>query len=355
MWKLIAGQIDEIQKPPPGTRRTIMATTWTAGERRFCAQLGDVLTKFGHEWCVCSAEVARMAEKMNSDIFISSAFWIKIPPPDPASGVISLLYIHSPGCVSPANYQHINTYENLLFAQSGTGELEECFRKNGKSFRQLETYLTLGKTNFCDSPKRRIAYVGYLHESRRRDEFAKLFELLDAAGYCEFYGPANQWQKKGLKSWKREMPFRGCRDVQDVMEPAGIALLLHSQQQFASGSPVYRDFEALSSSCVIITEKTAFMEENFGDCALFIDTDRPVEEIFEQIDTHVKWIHAHPEEAIEMARKSHQIFCDKFSLEGECEKILKFVDEISAASSRSESESEMPEREAVATFSVPEV
>jgi hypothetical protein len=167
---------------------------------------------------------------------------------------------------------------------------------------------------------------------------SKLFQLLDETGYCDFYGSARAWSGKSAHSWKGEIPLRGLRDVQDVMEEAGIALLLHHEQQFKSGSAVYRDFEALSSSCVIITEKTAFMQENFGDCALFIDTDHSVEEIFEQIDTHVRWIHAHPEEAIEMARKSHQIFCDKFSLEGECEKILKFVDEISAASAACQSE-----------------
>ncbi|MDR2341240.1 MAG: hypothetical protein LBD72_02850 [Puniceicoccales bacterium] len=334
--KLVAGQIDELPKPPPGTRRIVIASPASAGERRFCLQLGDAMAKLGHEWCVCSNRIASMAEKMNANLFISSAFWEGPPPPR----ILSLLYIHSPGCVSPENYHSISAYDNFLFAQSGTNDLEEYFRKNGKNFRALKTYLTLSKTKFCDSPKKRIVYVGFFNEPRRRDEFAKLFQLLDETGYCEFYGPKHAWHKSAPHSWKREMPLRDLRDVQNVMEPAGIALLLHAKQQFESGSPVYRDFEALSSSCIIITEKTAFMQKNFGDCVLFIDTDKPVDEIFEQIDNHVKWIHAHPEEAVEMARKSHKIFCDKFSLEGECEKILKFVDEISTSQARPSGEAE---------------
>ncbi|MDR2677492.1 MAG: hypothetical protein LBB26_02925 [Puniceicoccales bacterium] len=345
VWELVSGQIDEIPKPPPGTRRVIIAAPESTGERRFCMQLGDALTQFGCEWCVCSEIVAHMAKKMNSNLFISSASWMRIRPPGSESGVISLLYVHTVYSAAPKNYQKIDAYDNFLFVRSGTDKLEEYFRKNGKNFRQLKTYLTLAKTDFCDQPKKRIAFVGYLHDSRLRDELAKLFQLLDETGYCDFYGPARVWQKKNLRSWKGEIPARGPTDVQDVMEPAGIALLLHSKHHFESGSPVYRDFEALSSSCAIITEKTAFMVDNFGDCVLFIDADKPVEEIFAQIDAHVKWIHAHPEEAIEMARKSHQRFCDKFSLEGECEKILKFVDEIAAASSEAQREGQASEQE----------
>jgi glycosyltransferase involved in cell wall biosynthesis len=294
-------------------------------------QIGTVLANFGYEWCVCSEHIARMVEKVNPDLFISAAASMQIPPPSPKSGITSLIYIHSPFCFSPRGYRHIQTWDNFLFAWTGADQLEERFQASGKRFRRLKTHFTIRKTDFCDSPKERIAFFGSLHDPRRREELAKLFQLLDKTDYCDFYGSARRWQKKKLKSWRGEVPFTGLTDVQDVMRPAGIALLLHSKHHFESGTSVSRDFEALSSSCVIITEKTAFMQENFGDCALFIDTDRPAEETFEQIDTHVKWIHAHPEEAIEMARRSHQIFCDKFSLEGECEKILKFVDEISAA------------------------
>jgi hypothetical protein len=241
-----------------------------------------------------------------------------------------LLYFHSPYDVSPANYQYASTYDNFLFAIAGTDGLEAYLRESGKNFRQLKTYLTLRKTNFCATPKERVVYIGNLWDPRRKNELGKLFQLLDETDYCDFYGATCAWRRKHLRSWRGEIYLQGLRDVQDIMESAGIALLLHHRQQYETGSAVYRDFEALSSSCIIITEKTAFMVEKFEDCVLFIDTDRPVEEIFEQINAHVKWIHAHPEEAIEMARRSHQRFCDKFSLEVECKKILKFVDEISS-------------------------
>ncbi|MDR1456499.1 MAG: hypothetical protein LBI34_00330, partial [Puniceicoccales bacterium] len=70
---LVAGQIDELPNPPPGKRRAVLVAPLFAGEQRFCLQLGDMLTNFDYEYCVCSKGIALLAEKMNADLFISSA------------------------------------------------------------------------------------------------------------------------------------------------------------------------------------------------------------------------------------------------------------------------------------------
>jgi hypothetical protein len=45
LHELVAGKIEELPKPVQGTRRVILAVPPYAGERRFCLQLGDALTR----------------------------------------------------------------------------------------------------------------------------------------------------------------------------------------------------------------------------------------------------------------------------------------------------------------------
>jgi spore maturation protein CgeB len=79
--------------------------------------------------------------------------------------------------------------------------------------------------------------------------------------------------------------------------------------------PSARIFEAAAASSVIISDELPFTQKHFGDSVLYVDTTQSAEEMFRTIDGHVKWILSHPQEAQELARRSHQIFCEKFALE----------------------------------------
>jgi phosphoglycerol transferase len=114
------------------------------------------------------------------------------------------------------------------------------------------------------------------------------------------------------------------------MKKAGVALVLHSGSHLRSHTITSRIFEAAAASCVIICDEHKFVKDNFGDSVLYIDVTKSPEEIFKQIDTHMQWILANPEKAIELARRSHKIFVDNFTLEKEVDKIKKFYDRIVA-------------------------
>jgi hypothetical protein len=70
--------------------------------------------------------------------------------------------------------------------------------------------------------------------------------------------------------------------------------------------------------------------ENFGDCVLYVDVFQPVEEIFRQIDGHMRWIHENPEAAMDLARRAHAIFMEKFTMEMGVDKLFEFYETIIA-------------------------
>ena len=97
--------------------------------------------------------------------------------------------------------------------------------------------------------------------------------------------------------------------------------MLHSESHHKYKIPSGRIFEAVAASAVVITDRNPFVMEHFGDSLLYIDQTLSGDEMFNQIDAHVMWIQNHPEEALEMAKRAHQIFEEKFLLE---QQLLQF-------------------------------
>ncbi|MDR2576647.1 MAG: hypothetical protein LBC42_01185 [Puniceicoccales bacterium] len=276
----------------------------------------------GYEWCIYVPFCAEpILEKMNADLFISVR-----PEIPPVPGVTSMLCVHMPAFVKELKEQSA-AYDNFILTIYDMGELGEYLEETGRKYHILRSFCSVPKQPFCDKPKQRIAYIGTNWDQRRRDHFKNLFALLDKTGYCDFYGPKDGWQGR-FKSYRRMIPLQTPDDIIDVMKDAGIALVLHSKEHYETGTATLRDFEAASASCVIITERTRFMEENFNDCALFIDCDKSAREILQQISAHVRWIHRNPQKAMEMARKSHEIFCEKLSLDDQVKDILALAEKI---------------------------
>jgi hypothetical protein len=63
---------------------------------------------------------------------------------------------------------------------------------------------------------------------------------------------------------------------------------------------------------------------------LYVDHNASPQEMFAQISGHMDWILKNPEEAIELARRSHRIFVEKFPMEKEVSNMEKFFREIIA-------------------------
>jgi spore maturation protein CgeB len=88
---------------------------------------------------------------------------------------------------------------------------------------------------------------------------------------------------------------------------------MHRDTHLKAGAPSGRIFEAAAAAAVIISDKHPFVEKEFKNSVLYVDQTR--DDLFEQIDTHMRWIKENPEAAKTKALQAHKIFLEKFTLE----------------------------------------
>lgn len=87
------------------------------------------------------------------------------------------------------------------------------------------------------------------------------------------------------------------------MHSTGVTLILHAPDHFLGQTPTGRIFEACAASTVIISDRHPFLEKHFSNSILYIDQEKPSEELYLQIDAHMRWIQKHPVEANLLAKK----------------------------------------------------
>lgn len=253
----------------------------------------------------------------------------------PIKGYINFLLVHSftSQYVDENNqfkaheYGHFLNYDGFITLFNTSGAIENFFEQNHKPFQSIKAYFSVQSRSFSDNPKNKLCYWGNSLKDKTRfsDRYLKLYSALDKQDYFILYGPEGTWGDKNLKSYRGVLPFENEALVDGIAE-AGIALLLHGQDHLKSGTPTGRIFEAAAASALMISDNHPFLREHFGDTVLYIDENAEAEDIFKQIDTHVKWAQAHPEEAMAKAKASHKIFVDKFALEHEVSKIIDFYE-----------------------------
>ncbi len=175
----------------------------------------------------------------------------------------------------------------------------------------MSWYPTVSATYYQPQPTK-LMYCG----SKRLDK--TLWKRLDNSGYFVVYGLKMEWQD--YQSHQGYIPADGESFVRTINQN-GIYLILHSEPHLKEGAPTGRIFEAAAAAAVIISDKHPFIEREFQDSVLYIDTKRS--DVFEQIETHMKWIKENPEEARKKARLAHAIFLEKFTLEQQVARLYK--------------------------------
>ncbi len=186
----------------------------------------------------------------------------------------------------------------------------------------IQWYSTCGKTEFAPPTHFRLFYCGLnMANTLFGTKYKQLFSRLDKAHYFNVYGKKNEWRHTP-NSYRGFIKCNG-ETLLRTMNNTGVALLLHAPDHFCGQTPTGRIFEAAASSNVIISDRHPFVEKEFGDTVLYIDQDKSSEEIFQQIDGHMRWIQSHPKEAILLAKRSHDIFIKKFTLEKQLENLIE--------------------------------
>ncbi len=148
-----------------------------------------------------------------------------------------------------------------------------------------------------------------------------LFKLLDRTKKVKFFGPESVPAWGGLRPWEGydcyegSIPFDGFSILKEINK-CGICLVLSSDIHRRAGSATNRTYEACAAGAVIISDDNEFMMRNFKDAALFITYNKNnPNDTFRQIMEKYEWIVAHPEQALELARRAQQIFIEKYSLD----------------------------------------
>jgi spore maturation protein CgeB len=132
------------------------------------------------------------------------------------------------------------------------------------------------------------------------------------SGFARLYGPRKNNQYPN--SYMGKIPFDGI-SVMKEYQKYGIVLVFHSDMHNETGIPSSRIFEGAASSSVIISDLNPFVLEHFGDSVFYVDTSQSAKEIFKNISLIMKQIRSNPEKALEMAKRSYQIYHDNFLLE----------------------------------------
>jgi hypothetical protein len=169
------------------------------------------------------------------------------------------------------------------------------------------------------SPQKLFYFVGQWGDRCHDVKYKTLQRLLSEQDYTCFFG-SPEWGTQYASAYRGEISY-AAESIQDEIAKMGICLVLHSDIHIRHQIPSGRIFEAAASPSVIISDMNPFVQQHFGDSVLYVDQTASAEEIFRQIDAYVHWILTHPEEAKQMAARSHKIFCEKFLLE---QQLLQF-------------------------------
>jgi len=143
--------------------------------------------------------------------------------------------------------------------------------------------------------------------------FKELFENLDSHDYMEIYGPSNAWKYLN-NSYCGTLPLDGV-SVLKTINKAGVGLCLHRQEHCEAEVPSMRIFEIVAAGAVAICEEHPFIREAFGENVLYVNSHLSSKQKSIQIYRHMRWIQDNKQAALEMSRKAHEIFSQKYSLE----------------------------------------
>lgn len=191
-----------------------------------------------------------------------------------------------------------------------------------KACNTIKWYSTCASTSFQPIKNFQLFYCGAnMANSPFGAKYKVLFSLLDRSGYLQVFGYKEEWRHTP-NSYKGYIRSDG-ESLLKKMHEVGVTLVLHDPDHYLGGTPTARIFEAAAAGTVIIADHHPFIQKEFGDSVLYIDQNRSPEEIFTQIQAYMHWIRSHPEEANQLAEKSHGIFLEKFTLEKQLLKLLE--------------------------------
>ena len=180
-----------------------------------------------------------------------------------------------------------------------------------------------------DNPKMFYCGMNWEKVVNKTNRHEGLFKLLDRTKKVKFFGPEVMENWGGLRPWdgydcyQSSIPFDGFSILKEIND-CGICLVLSSDIHRRSGAATNRLYEACAAGAVIISDDNPFVQKYFKDSVLFIQYNKNnAEDTFKQIMEKYEWITEHRDEALELAKRSQNIFIEHFSVDEQLKKIIK--------------------------------
>lgn len=219
------------------------------------------------------------------------------------------------------------SFDGYLLTYSPDALSKKKHFKNSCKFSYMPWCPTVQKVEYKKNDPKHLFHICSLWGNRFwNGNFKKCLSLLDKDPNTRFYGNP-LFQEHYPKSYQGAIPFEGD-SLYEVAAQAGIILIFHSSEHNTYGLPSGRIFEAAAASAVIISDQNSFVQENFGDSILYINTDEDGQSIYNQIQTHMEWIFANKTQALEKAKKAHAIYEEKFLLEDQLLRLEEFHEQV---------------------------
>ena len=214
----------------------------------------------------------------------------------------------------------------LTYSPAALGKKRKSFA-NPRKYPFMSWYPTVQKQNAKAADPSSLFYICCSWGNRFEDEkFQNFLKRLDSEPYTRFYG-SSIFQSAYPESYRGEIAYDD-ESLYEMAANAGVALVLHSSDHNQHGIPSGRIFEAAAASCIIISDRNAFVQNTFGDNVLYINTGEDAVSIFNQIRGHMNWIRENKLKALEMAKKANQIFKENFLLEDQLLRLGEFHDRL---------------------------
>ncbi|MDA0110528.1 hypothetical protein OH456_20395 [Vibrio sp. La 4.2.2] len=286
--------------------------------------------------CRCSYITPRGYDIESNKDITSSLDFVFLFDPSHHTFIDSFVYhVHwfCPGITSNSvklnyNYSSLNCDFHLLFPSSkivnGNLVSSHMITSNSESY----LYPSVPKEFVIPAVCRKeykLFYCGVNNDGTGTIRHSELFSNLDNSGLLHIFGPEYIGERKnweGIDSYKGEIPFDGSSVVKYAAS-CGVYLVLQHDLHNIYGMMTNRLFEGCAAGCLIITDDTPFVRDNFGDSVFYLDKKgKSSSEVAEDIISVVMWANNNPEAAYEKAKKSQDIFFSKFLLDDAVSKVV---------------------------------
>ena len=244
-----------------------------------------------------------------TDVHLAISFHVNVNVPNP-----KIMYISVPpeyGLKQIAEkYTEVNNYTNFIDINF-IGIKEDWLSPIlNKKINRFPGVVGIPANEYKASPHNRLLLFGSLW-GRRNSGFVEAIKKLAQQNYMFFI--KNDFLILEKEKQKFVEAAEGLLALQTRLNQYGIAICPHSNIHRKAGIPSSRIFEIISSGAIAISDKNSFVEKYFGNNVLYYDQDASEEEIFKQIDSHVRFLQSNPLEADKMARRAHKILQENFT------------------------------------------